>query len=70
MLAKKVCLRAVMINREGKSTWSGEYACSICGQRFHPHASEPAKLSNDFETHKQQHHNQIGPDEDANRTAT
>jgi len=55
MLAKKVCLRAVMTNREGKRAWSGEYACSICGLRFRPDPTDPAKLSLDFSTHKDQH---------------
>src|SRR5580765_7523834 len=34
--AEKVCLRAVMTHREGKRIWTGEYACSVCGQRFRP----------------------------------
>jgi len=52
---KKICLRAVMTSREGKSVWSGEYACSICGQRFHPDATDPAKLTDDFSKHSAQH---------------
>ena len=42
MLAKKICLRAVMTYRDGKSIWTGEYACSICGLRFRPDPTDPA----------------------------
>jgi hypothetical protein len=45
----------VMIARDGKSVWSGEYACSICGRRFLPDAANPAKLTQDFEKHAAQH---------------
>jgi hypothetical protein len=55
MLAKKICLRAVMTNRDGKRVWTGEYACSICGLRFRPDPADPAKLSFDFSAHKDQH---------------
>ena len=55
MLAKKVCLRAVMTNREGKSVWTGEYACSVCGERFRPDPTDPGRLLRDFEMHKDQH---------------
>jgi len=51
----KVCLKAVMTNREGRRVWAGEYACSICGLRFHPDSANPAKLSLDFSAHKDQH---------------
>jgi hypothetical protein len=57
---KKVCLRAVMTNREGKRVWTGEYACSICGLRFHPAPTDPGKLSLDFSTHKDQHPAEAG----------
>jgi hypothetical protein len=55
MPAEKACLRAVMANREGKSVWTGDYACSICGLRFRPDPADPGKLSLDFSTHKDQH---------------
>jgi hypothetical protein len=55
MLAEKICLRAVMIIRDGKRVWSGEYACSICGLRFRPDPADPAKLFLDFSAHKDQH---------------
>jgi hypothetical protein len=55
MSEKKVCLRAVMSVREDKRVWAGEYACSICGQRFHPDAKDPAKLTEDFSKHSVQH---------------
>jgi hypothetical protein len=45
-----------MTNRQGKRVWTGEYACSICGLRFHPDPTDAAKLSRDFEIHKDQHH--------------
>jgi hypothetical protein len=60
MRVKKVCLKAVMTNREGKSVWTGEYACSICGQRFRPDPADPAKLTLDFSTHKDQHPAETG----------
>ena len=60
MPAKKICLWAVMTSREGKSIWTGEYACSICGLRFRPDPTDPAKLSADFSTHKDQHSAAIG----------
>jgi hypothetical protein len=52
MPAKKVCLKAVMTNWEGTRIWTGEYACSICGMRFRPDPSDPAKLSLEFATHR------------------
>jgi hypothetical protein len=55
MPAEKVRLRAVMAIREGKSTWTGYYACSVCGLRFRPEATDPGKLLLDFEKHKDQH---------------
>ena len=60
MREKKICLRAVMIPRDGKSVWSGEYACSICGRRFLPDAADPAKLTRDFETHATEHSDSVG----------
>ncbi|HTC65112.1 MAG TPA: hypothetical protein VK709_19890 [Candidatus Saccharimonadales bacterium] len=56
MKTKKICLKAVMTNREGKSVWSGEYACSVCGLRFHPDPNDPARLTQDFEIHRDEHH--------------
>jgi hypothetical protein len=55
MPAEKVCLKAVMANREGKRVWTGDYACSICGLRFRPDPTDPGKLSLDFSIHKDQH---------------
>jgi len=55
MLAIKVCLRAVMTDREGKRIWTGDYACSICGLRFRPDPTDSGKLSVDFSAHKEQH---------------
>jgi hypothetical protein len=52
---KKICLRAAMTSREGKSVWTGEYVCSICGQRFRPDPADPVKLSADFAAHKDLH---------------
>ena len=64
MPEKKICLRAVMAGRGGKSVWTGEYACSICGQHFHPDASDPAKLTDDFSKHAVQHSAVTGKQED------
>jgi hypothetical protein len=61
MREKKICLRALMSTRDGRSVWSGEYICSICGQRFLPDAADPAKLTRDFEAHATEHSN--GADE-------
>jgi hypothetical protein len=55
MRVQKVCLKAVMANREGKTIWTGEYVCSICGQRFRPDPTDPGKLFLDFSIHKCQH---------------
>jgi hypothetical protein len=55
MPAEKVCLKAVMTVRDGKSVWTGTYACSICGLRFHPDPTDPGKLTLDFSKHKNQH---------------
>jgi hypothetical protein len=55
MPATKVCLKAVMIIRDGKRVWSGEYACSICGLRFRPDPADPAKLTLEFSAHAEQH---------------
>lgn len=69
MPEKKVCLRAVMASLEGKSVWTGEYACSICGQRFHPDATDPAKLSLDFSKHQETYHAATGEHGGSNQTA-
>jgi len=45
-----------MANREGKRVWTGEYACSICGLRFRPDPTDPAKLSLDFSKHQDEQH--------------
>jgi hypothetical protein len=55
MAVHKICLKAVMTNWEGRYVWTGEYACSICGLRFRPDPSDPAQLSREFATHKDQH---------------
>jgi hypothetical protein len=55
MREEKICLRAVMTARDGKSVWSGEYACSVCGRRFLPDVTDPAKLTLDFEAHASEH---------------
>jgi hypothetical protein len=44
-----------MTNQESQRMWTGEYACSICGQRFRPDPTDPGKLSLDFSKHKDQH---------------
>jgi hypothetical protein len=44
-----------MTSLEGKRTWTGDYACSICGLRFRPDPTDPSKLLLDFATHKDQH---------------
>jgi hypothetical protein len=51
MFAKKICLRAVMTNREGKRIWTVQYGCSICDLPFRPDPTDPGKLSLDFSTH-------------------
>jgi hypothetical protein len=55
MPGKKICLRAVMASRDGKSVWTGEYACSICGLRFRPDPADPSKLSAVFSAHQELH---------------
>lgn len=70
MTAKKVCLRAVMTDHEGKRIWAGEYACSICGQRFHPDAKDPVKLTLDFSKHAAQHPATAGKKEESNQGAS
>ena len=56
-----------MANREGKRMWTGEYTCSICGQRFRPDPADPGKLSLDFATHKDQHPAETAKQEDFNQ---
>jgi hypothetical protein len=58
MGAGKVCLKAVMVVRNGKSCWGGEYACSICGLRFLPDPRDAAKLSTEFAEHAAREHAQ------------
>jgi len=55
MPTTKVCLRAVMKSRDGKSVWTGEYACSVCGLRFRPDPTDPGRLALDFSIHRDQH---------------
>jgi hypothetical protein len=56
MKAQKVCLKAVMEVRDGKSCWSGEYRCSICGLRFRPDPSDAARLTREFAEHEMREH--------------
>ena len=56
MPPEKICLKAVMTNREGKRVWTGDYACSICGLRFRPDPIDPGKLLLDFSAHKDDQH--------------
>jgi len=56
MAGEKVCLKAVMIARDGRSCWSGEYRCSVCGQKFRPDPADAAKLTREFETHAGREH--------------
>ena len=58
MTARKVCLKAVMVIRNGKRSWSGEYECSICGLHFRPDPNDAAKLSRDFAEHAECEHAQ------------
>jgi hypothetical protein len=45
-----------MTDRNGKTVWSGEYACSICDLRFRPDPADAAKLSREYEAHKERRH--------------
>jgi hypothetical protein len=65
MKTKKLCLKAVMTSREGKSVWSGEYACSYCGLRFQPDPKDPAKLTLDFSIHQDEHRAAVGENENS-----
>ena len=65
MKTKKLCLKAVMISREDKSVWSGEYACSFCGRRFEPDPKDPAKLTLDFSIHQIEHHAAVSENENS-----
>jgi hypothetical protein len=56
MDGRKVCLKAVMIGRDGKSCWGGEYQCSVCGQRFRPDPADAARLTREFEVHAAREH--------------
>jgi hypothetical protein len=56
MRAERAYLTAVMTNRNGKTVWSGEYACSICDLRFRADPADAGKLSREYEAHKAQHH--------------
>jgi len=55
MSTTKACLRAVMKPRDGKSVWTGEYACSVCGMRFRPDPTDPGRLALDFSIHRNLH---------------
>jgi hypothetical protein len=65
MRTEKLCLKAVMTSREGKSVWSGEYACSFCGLRFRPDPKDPAKLTLDFSNHQNGHRSEMGENENS-----
>jgi hypothetical protein len=52
---KRIFLAAVMTDRNGKRIWTGEYACSICDERFRPDLTDPSKLSREFSAHKDEH---------------
>jgi hypothetical protein len=55
MAARRVFLTAVMADRDAKRVWTGEYACSICDERFRPDPAEPGKLFREFSTHQEEH---------------
>jgi hypothetical protein len=48
----------VMVARDGKSCWSGEYRCSICGARFRPDPGDAARLTREFAEHEAREHAQ------------
>jgi hypothetical protein len=56
---KKVHLRAVMTVRDGKSVWTGSYACSVCDLRFRPDPNDPARLSVEFAKHLEEQHSAV-----------
>jgi len=56
MNTTKLCLRAVMVVRDGKSCWSGEYRCSVCDLRFRPDPGDAARLTREFEEHVSREH--------------
>jgi len=58
MIAKKVCLKAIMVVRQGKRSWSGEYECSICNLHFRPDPNDVGKLTREFEEHRVREHAQ------------
>jgi hypothetical protein len=60
MRAERAYLTAVMTNRNGKTIWSGEYACSICDLRFRADPADAGKLSREYEAHKEQRHGANG----------
>jgi hypothetical protein len=65
MPAERAYLRAVMADRNGKTVWSGEYACSICDMRFRADAADAEKLSREYEAHKEQRHAATGEREES-----
>jgi hypothetical protein len=54
--SEKVCLKAIMVSRDGKRCWSGEYKCSACGALFRPDPSDASGLSREFADHQQSQH--------------
>jgi len=56
MPEKKLCLKAVMANLDGKSVWTGTYSCSVCGVVFRPDARDAGILTREFEEHKLHEH--------------
>jgi len=56
-----------MVERNGRRVWSGEYACSLCGERFRPDYSDPVKLTLFFDEHREEHFAEMKKDTEADR---
>jgi uncharacterized C2H2 Zn-finger protein len=56
MTIEKVCLKAVMVSRDGRTHWAGEYRCSACGVIFRPDSKDATRLAREFENHVENEH--------------
>ena len=56
MANEKICLKAVMVSRDGRLHWAGEYKCSACGVLFRPDPNDAGRLAREFADHVENEH--------------
>ena len=65
MPPKKVWLKAI----KSRGKWMGDFACSICGERFRPDPNDIGRLQHEFDAHVKATHPGVSQREDTSQAA-